>query len=206
MQSKYTLEQKKECLLNGYISKYNDFIKLANNSIQDRENDDGEMLEPDYETFDEIKSFIKNNEMLDCAERLQKSRKAKTIKVVKKITRLVKSGQAVFLTLTFTDNTLNNTTPETRRRYVARYLKSQCDFYVANIDFGEDNGREHYHALVNGRVNLKMWLYGAINSEKAHTSAKDKERIAKYITKLTYHAIKSSTCPLNQRLIYSRNV
>lgn len=46
-------------------------------------------------------------------------------------------GDAIFLTFTFNDATLKATSPETRRRYVARYLKQHSDNFVANIDYGK---------------------------------------------------------------------
>lgn len=119
---------------------------------------------------------------------------------------IVTQGQALFLTLTFTDETLRNTTAETRRTYVRKFLKAQCEVYVANIDFGGQNGREHYHALVRcDRVNFKGWhKYGAINGERVRTTENDLKRTAKYIAKLSKHAIKE-TAGKGVRIIYSRN-
>lgn len=130
-------------------------------------------------------------------------------RVREKVSKMVLSGNCVFLTLTFTDKTLKETSKETRRRYVARYLKSQSPYYVANIDFGDKKGREHYHALAYGRVDPAPWHdYGAIKILPVHKSEKDMKKVSAYVAKLSRHALKKSThdkkgasCP---RLIYSR--
>lgn len=80
---------------------------------------------------------------------------------------LEQSENCVFLTLTFTDNVLNNTSEETRKKYVRRFLKEQSTCYIANIDYGTKNEREHYHALVINKVNNKAWKYGSIDFGKS---------------------------------------
>lgn len=128
-------------------------------------------------------------------------------RVKQRTSDIVLGGHALFLTLTFTDETLANTSAETRRKYVRRFLKAQCPVYVANIDFGEKNEREHYHALVRSdRIDYKPWhKYGAIKGERVQTSDVDLTRTAKYIAKLSKHAIKK-TAGKGVRIIYSRNV
>ena len=84
-----------------------------------------------------------------------------TKRVRRRITELMVFTPCSFLTLTFTDEVLNNTTEETRRRYVARFLKSISENYVGNIDYGSKNEREHYHAIVEGQdLDLTGWTYG----------------------------------------------
>jgi len=113
-------------------------------------------------------------------------------------------GIPLFLTLTFNDKVLNSTSKDTRRRYVARWLKDNSIKYVANIDFGEKNGREHYHAvvLVSNNIDYTSWLYGALNGQKIIN--KNPYKLKNYINKLTNHAIKKTA--KQNRLIYSRNV
>lgn len=119
--------------------------------------------------------------------------------------QMILSNHAVFVTLTFRDDVFDATTRETRRRYVARFLKSQCKTYVANIDFGEEKGREHYHAIVDTRINPLEWKkkYGLCNVEKIRPCKNDSVACAKYLTKLTSHAIKETTGHA-YRLIYSK--
>jgi hypothetical protein len=116
----------------------------------------------------------------------------------------VLSDNALFLTLTFNSDTIAKTSYLTRRRYVARYLKSQSAFYIANIDFGARNGREHYHAVVVGQnIDYKAWhSLGAIKGLKIAPTRNDTTRVSKYVAKLTNHAIKETTKQF--RLIYSR--
>lgn len=68
----------------------------------------------------------------------------------------------IFGTLTFTDDVLKKTSKETRRRYVARFLNDNSIHYVANIDFGKKDDREHYHfiALCNSKIEPGTWPYG----------------------------------------------
>ena len=103
-------------------------------------------------------------------------------------------GNCIFITLTFKDNVLNNTTRETRRRYITRFLKAHSSEYVANIDFGEKNHREHYHAVIMcDKLNNKLWTYGAIDFERIKVNNDAPKRLAKYVCKLTNHAIKNTT-------------
>lgn len=126
---------------------------------------------------------------------------------VKRLTRrigsMLKSGNCIFLTFTFTDDVLARTTADTRRQKVRRYLASYGCPYVANIDFGAKNGREHYHALIQAEsVDYSLYNYGAINGEKVK-SVDDNVKLAKYISKLTNHAIKETTA--RNVVIYSRD-
>lgn len=52
-----------------------------------------------------------------------------------------------FLTITFNEETLQNTTKEKRFLIVRNYLNNQTDKYILNCDYGAKNEREHYHAL-----------------------------------------------------------
>lgn len=149
------------------------------------------------------------NSQREASELLLWSRYRKIKKVKMKVGDLLTSGKCLFVTMNFSPTTLEHTLPETRRRYVARYLKSQSDTYVANIDFGEKNGREHYHAIVmSDKMDYTGWhQFGGIKAEYIRTSEKDLTRTAKYITKLSSHALKRTTQGSQaQRLIYSRNV
>lgn len=98
-----------------------------------------------------------------------------------------------FVTLTFNDECLKNTDEKTRHTYVARYLKQQARCYYANIDHGEKNEREHYHAVVSDRVDFSAWTHGAINAKEIRLDRKDIKRISTYMRKLTNHAFKLGT-------------
>lgn len=130
---------------------------------------------------------------------------------------LTASETTVFLTLTFSDDTLEKTTVKTRRAYVQRFLRSHGAAYVANIDYGAENDREHYHAVIGCSVDLSEWQdkcgfayaekirfdrFGKIPrryknlppDEQAERMKEDTfARLAKYTAKLTNHAIKATT-------------
>lgn len=101
-----------------------------------------------------------------------------------------------FVTLTFTNETLERLDSLTRRRYVSRYARSldAVDYYC-NIDYGEKNGREHYHGVIlGGNQKWSEWeKYGFFKIETIGNDHTDEIRIGKYITKLSNHAIKEST-------------
>ena len=143
------------------------------------------------------------NEFNEC-NRLVNSFDCRKSRLRKKVSLLVNSFPCSFLTLTFTNNVLENTSAETRRRYVARYLKSLGCPYIANIDFGDKTDREHYHAIVGCVPNSKTWSYGFSCIEKIRNTDISSTKLSTYITKLTNHAIKETT--KRNALLFSRRV
>lgn len=136
-------------------------------------------------------------------ERIYNSSCKRTSRLRRRISDMLTNNDCVFVTLTFTDYVLNNTNYDTRRKYVCRFLKMVSNDYVANIDFGEKNGRVHYHAVVVAKkINPLLWDYGACNVKKIVPTDLDAVRLSKYINKLTNHAIKDAT--KRYALIYSR--
>lgn len=137
------------------------------------------------------------------ALRINNSRYHRIERLKRRISSII-SYRSYFLTLTFTNSTLSRTSVETRRRYVARYLKSISLNYVANIDFGKRNHREHYHAVVQcDHIDHKLWQYGNLDFQlivQEDNNCSDK--LSKYIAKLTNHAIKE-TCKRGH-LIYPK--
>lgn len=128
-----------------------------------------------------------------------------------KTTQIVDACEdSYFGTLTFTDEVLNKTNIETRRKYVTRFLKSISNSYLANIDFGDkeknpqSNEREHYHCLINCEHLPTGWKYGFCKFLKVRRCEEDKQRVSKYIAKLTNHSLKVERTGKARRLIYSR--
>lgn len=120
-----------------------------------------------------------------------------------RIQRYLSMGVCVWLTLTFNEDTLTNTTEEQRRKYVVRYLKKQSTYYVANIDYGKSTEREHYHALVvTDYVDMNQWKYGFAYTERVKNHCSTSVKLSKYVSKLTNHAIKDST--RRSAYLYSR--
>ena len=132
--------------------------------------------------------------------------KHKTFRVRRKILSMMVLGSCSFLTLTFTNDVLNSTSEETRRRYVARFLKQISDDYVGNVDYGKINGREHYHAVVRGiNIDMSAWdKYGFSHAQIVGKSdgSTQAAKMSKYIYKLSNHATKGTTN--NKKIIYSR--
>lgn len=122
----------------------------------------------------------------------------------KRIATMLDKGSCIFLTFTFTDEVLEKTTRETRRQKIRRYLAHYNCPYVANIDFGKKNGREHYHAIIQcNSIDYKLYDYGNLDGERIVNSANDYVKLSKYIAKLTNHAIKETT--KQNYIIYSRD-
>lgn len=124
-------------------------------------------------------------------------------RLLKRIVKYLDMGSCLFFTLTFTDDVLNNTNEETRRKYVRRFLKSISSCYVANVDYGEKNCREHYHGVILSDMDSfkDKWSYGFSNAQIIIDDNHSSDRIAKYVLKVCNHFIKSTTN--NNRVIYS---
>jgi len=122
-----------------------------------------------------------------------------------RIEEMLMCGECVFLTFTFDDDVLSSTSAKTRRRYVTRFLKAYTDDFVGNLDFGAKNGREHYHAVAllgSEKIPLTEWKKGSLDLERIHQT-KSNVKLAKYVSKLTNHAIKETA--KRSVLIYARS-
>ena len=168
-----------------------------------------EHLNPDVKTISELGAECANNDLVEEFReviRINHADLERALRLKKRISSMLENGSNLFLTLTFNDDTLNSTTQKERRVAVSRFLKSFGVPYVANIDFGKLNGREHYHAVLNtDNIDLKSWRkYGNINVEriKSKNLSRASSKISKYVSKLTNHSIKTTT--QRQALIYSR--
>lgn len=139
-----------------------------------------------------------------CCTQLFNNRRKRVQRLKSKLHKIVELYNCLFLTLTFTDGVLNTTSEKTRRVYISRFLKGLCiPFYVANIDYGEENEREHYHAIIQTNfIDCHLYKYGIINVERIKKDSEGFKRLSNYINKLSYHAFKDSTGQC--RLIYSK--
>lgn len=116
-----------------------------------------------------------------------------------------KSFKLVFGTLTFKSKVLEKTCERTRARYVTSFLSSQAFHYVANIDYGKKNGREHYHflAMIEKNMDMTKWNYGSNKIEIVPMIKKDIKATKNYLLKLNNHSYKNST--RQKRIIRDRN-
>ena len=154
--------------------------------------------------LDTYPEFFDSIEDVLLCQRYCKNFYNRNIRLSKKIEKIITDYESpVFITLTFNDSSLDFLSYETRRKYVRRWLNSQGVLYVANVDFGKENGREHYHGVVNKRIDPKSWQYGSCNCEMIYN--KNCKALAKYINKLTNHALKDSANN-GARIIYSRGL
>ena len=165
-----------------------------------------ELLIESYSTDLENYSFEEIKE----AERVNNASYHRVKRLSDRVYDMINNSNAIFLTLTFRDDVLANTSEETRKKYIQRFLKESCISYVANIDYGAKNNREHYHAVVipkGDRIDSALYLYGSIDMKRVRNKKSDdneatSKRLAKYVAKLTNHAIKHTT--RKNRIIYSR--
>lgn len=111
-----------------------------------------------------------------------------------------------FLTLTFNDRSMGFKA-EYRRDLVGRTLNAHCEDYIANVDYGKLNEREHFHAVVvandiveeerDGKKRfVSPWLdeyaskYGYYKVEIVGITPEDTSKLSRYIAKLCNHSIK----------------
>lgn len=190
---KYTTELKSSLIQDGQLQEFEKANKLC--ALGD---------------FQPLTAFreVYGDTIFKCCASLSSSKRRKRKNIETRFTDKIENNRAVFITLTFKPEVLAKTTEKTRRRYVARFLKDQCEEYVANIDYGTKNEREHYHALcmtknLNNELDFKKWKYGIINGEKVKVGKKNSVKVSQYVAKLSQHALKHS-CRL-PRFIWSRN-
>lgn len=160
------------------------------------------------------------SEELKAFQQMQHAKKVKAKRMEQDILKALSKGYGyMFATLTFEYKYINDREPRTRREYVKKYLK-QFDGYIANIDYGSDNGREHYHAIVfmksekldhletevhrnkKNKMNhyikqdqLPKWKYGISSFEKEYKSIKklkdnSPRKLSNYIAKINNHSLK----------------
>lgn len=113
-----------------------------------------------------------------------------------------------FLTFTFNDNALARYSEKALKKAVLDYVRKNCEYYVVNKDFGAENARLHFHAVVvakNDKVDTQVWneKYGFMFYRVCGKKRRDKQNIKLYVTKLARHTVKDTTAQ-DERLIYSR--
>lgn len=117
------------------------------------------------------------------------------LKRLRRKTKKMLEHSCIFLTFT-----LEDLIPEDEFiKEIKRYLKNACLSGYFNLDYGDKFGRLHAHALVvadyidNSYKNDLRWNLGALNIEKVYNGDDDYIKVAKYISKLSNHAVKTST-------------
>lgn len=180
-------------------SLYNEYVEKVLGVVSDNEHD---MYITKAKELWHMYNKLYPKEWKECA-RISNAHRNRVLRLKKRIADILLFGDCIFLTFTFTDETFNRRNADSRKQAVKKYLTSLDCPYVANIDFGKKNGREHYHAVVGiDKVDYSKWKYGALNGLKIRNQTEDLTRIAKYIAKLTNHAIKETT--KRSVIMYSR--
>ena len=198
-------ELRKTIIENGTLTNY---IKtrqewIANGHLELLRNIKPELYGLDQETAQEC-------------ENARKSKKKQREKIENHIGWLLENQEELkidlfFGTWTFTDQSLEMTA-DTRRQGIRRLLSKETEDFILNIDYGKENGREHYHGLIalkNGtyKITEKVWST-KYNCQLIHIDTLDNyklgyydlqeiklndlsaKKITRYITKLTQHSIK----------------
>lgn len=136
-------------------------------------------------------------------KRLDHARIARVCRLKERVKYMLAKGTCIFVTLTFSPEVLERTSAKTRHDYVNRWLK-RFPSAIANLDFGGQSGREHYHAVVRAdTIDLSTWeKYGYIFAKRIPLGdANNADKLARYVSKLVNHAIKQTT--KGCRTIYS---
>ena len=125
-------------------------------------------------------------------------RKNRCIKRIKKIVSSSSDDDNVlFLIFTISDEYINHSyiTFTDKLKFIH---KNVSDDFVINSDFGEKNGRLHFHSVVKCKFfDSSSWPYGHVDILKVFG---DSSRLACYVSKLSNHALKYSA----YKTIYSR--
>lgn len=201
---------KAQAIEQGYVKLERDISRTQWNYYKASCNfiDNGEEIPTELESkHNDFKILLKklaNNELFQEAKKINHASYEKRNRLEKRIANWLSNFTCIFVTLTFKPDIMESTSKETRRKYVTRALKQMSDKYIANIDFGTKNEREHYHAIVVAdNVCRDYWKdYGAINFERIKQTS-DSVKLAKYVVKLTNHAMKETV--QQNRVIYSKN-
>lgn len=110
-----------------------------------------------------------------------------------------------FLTFTFSNESFARFTENALKRRVLAWLRDNCEYFIANKDFGSENARFHMHALViakNDFIDVSSWPLGFFFAKVCGKRYKDRLAIEQYIIKLSRHAIKETT--KDNRICYCR--
>lgn len=156
---------------------------------------------PNAKPFENEKEFLEVLRAIKKEEDKIKSKRAKRKRIKKKLEEWEQKGDLYFTTITFNNETLEKSKEE-RRKDIIRDLNTTSDNYIANIDYGDLRGREHYHALV---LNLNQEKLREIRKQKGFIQATKVSRTLglaiDYCMKLTNHALKDSA---DGKIIYCR--
>lgn len=94
--------------------------------------------------------FVVNENLRICHNRYVRSSRVKSRLIKLLVKADINSDLCYFCTFTINDKFIN--LPYlTLRKYFTDFLKSNFLSYIGNVDFGAENGRVHFHAVVRTR-------------------------------------------------------
>lgn len=107
---------------------------------------------------------------------------------------LTSNASVLFLTLTFDDEHLPTKENEKlTQTLVFDYLSRQKGVisFVANTDYGKENGRFHWHAVVLSDLDLthETWIYGSVDFLRIRKTSVPLQ-LTRYLIKLKRHSTK----------------
>lgn len=105
------------------------------------------------------------------------NKKIKIIKNIKELQSFLKNHDLFnfkyfFITMTFNHEILKTTTEEEREEKILNFLLKNFSFFVVNKDYGKEEKREHYHAIVRSnfltleelkKIKINMYFRYGIN-------------------------------------------
>lgn len=142
--------------------------------------------------FYDYDSFDKNSDLCKIHRAIENRRKKKHR--INKYLRDMREcyEQLYFVSLTFTDDVLSNISDTTRHRYAREWCSKYCRDYFCNEDFGKQNGRPHYHAVValNNDLEKKVLFDAWIRQNDAKNGIKTRDEMLRYGWKYGYSSIK----------------
>lgn len=163
-------------------------------------------------------NWIYDSDSFELCRKFYLARQAKQRRLFKRISKFFNRGFAFFVTLTFDNYYLHALSFYSKREAVTSFFRSLNAFYIANVDYGKQNDRIHYHAFVvlesvpdnvvvkkiGNRIfyNISGWRYGFSSFAIINGSDTDIKRVSRYINKLVNHAVKDSA----DKIIYCRKV
>lgn len=213
-------EYKSNCLKDGTYAELCELKRIAFSFYQ------GNVDQATYDTV--LNDFLEHHsqEEINATNKIWESTRKRSKRLRSKFEKFARLGFVYFVTLTFRDDVFENTSAETRRKYVSRTLSSKDIYYVANVDYGEKNGREHYHAVICTKEPisdkyikigklfylksdfLSDWenKYGfvCIQGPVISKDNNDNLKIAKYLSKVSNHALKETA--VRETMLYNRKL
>lgn len=108
-----------------------------------------------------------------------------------------------FVTLTFSDEFIDSK-DETKRDHVKRCLHKYSPYYIANVDYGKQFGRLHYHCITTEFIKPKMWKFGSVKTKLIKDTPTDRVKVSKYAVKYSNHALKETN--KTQKCLYSKQL